>query len=50
MTQILRKERRISPLATVLFLAVYAAALMLVLGPKDLFLATPGSLTNQAED
>jgi hypothetical protein len=50
MTDILRKERRISPGAIVLFLAVYAAALMLVLGPKDLFTATPGSLTDTASN
>lgn len=50
MTDILRKERRFSPLAVVLFLAVYAAALVLVLGPKDLFLATPGTTSGQAEN
>jgi hypothetical protein len=50
MTEILRKERRISPVAIVLFLTVYAAALLLVLGPKDFFAATPGSLADTAEN
>lgn len=49
MSQTLRPNRTISVTAVAIFLVVYVAALVLVLGPKDLFLATPGSQTEAGQ-
>lgn len=50
MTEVLRKERRVSPIAIAVFLGVYAAALLIVLAPKDMFTATPGSLAVSSDE
>jgi hypothetical protein len=49
MTHVLRKPRSLSVASIALFLVAYAAVLMIVLAPKDMFIATPGS-QQQADD
>ncbi len=49
MTQVLRKPRGVSLTFAALFLVAYSAVLLIVLAPKGLFIATPGS-QQQADD
>ncbi|GAB1362328.1 hypothetical protein MASR1M32_15640 [Rhodobacter sp.] len=45
MTEIMRPRRNYALVATVLFFAAYAAIMVLILAPKDMFAATPASMT-----
>lgn len=49
MTETLRKPKRLTLASAALFLLVYAAVLLIVLAPRDLLTATPGSL-HQTQD
>lgn len=50
MTDTLRQRRPVSPVAIALFLLVYAAALVVILGPKDLLVAIPGSQSDLVQE
>ncbi|MBK6468182.1 MAG: hypothetical protein IPL38_07055 [Rhodobacter sp.] len=49
MTEILRPRRPLSLAAIALFFIAYAAVIILMLAPKDMFSAIPGSLITQDE-
>ena len=49
MTEILRPTRSLSRVAMLMFFVVYAAAMVLLIAPKDMFSATPGSLVQPDE-
>lgn len=49
MTEILRPRRNYALVATVLFFTAYAAIMVLILAPKDMFAATPASMTQPME-
>ncbi len=49
MTDIVRQKRALPLFATFLFLAAYAATLVLVLAPKDMFSATPAALVQGSD-
>ncbi|GEM_PF-4457495 len=50
MTETLRPRRNLALPATILFFAAYAAVMVLILAPKELFQATPGSLMQPAAE
>ena len=49
MTVTIRPRRRAAVVATVLFLAVYAAVMVLILTPRDMIGATPASMLHATE-
>jgi hypothetical protein len=44
MTETLRQTRTVPRIALILFVTAYAAVMVLILAPKDMLSATPGSL------
>lgn len=49
MTEILRPRRPYALAATLLFFVAYAAVMVLILAPKDMFQATPASMIQPVE-
>ena len=50
MSETLRPRRTLALPATILFFAAYAAVMILLLAPKDMFQATPASLMMPATE
>lgn len=49
MTEILRPRRNYALAATILFFTAYAAIMVLILAPRDMFGAIPASMVQPAE-